>query len=171
MAARYEISLRVLKNIFQHKSNFVSPGNQIPNHFTFAAKGAIYYVTIATVIFSHAKITCYFHVRRYHVFARDITWYSIVVSVVLISDQALHFSVFHTQILQFRPDRTPSIRTVQTLSCPNCPAHIWRLSQLLKFQLCVDLCVGKELGMNRMPPMTCWEKQPLSDSKFHACLK
>ena len=39
------------------------------------AKGAIYYVAIATVIFSHMKITCYFHVWRYHVFARKLTWY------------------------------------------------------------------------------------------------
>ena len=30
-------------------------------------KGAIYYVAIATVIFSHAKITCYFHNWRYHI--------------------------------------------------------------------------------------------------------
>ena len=53
-ARRYEISLRVLKNIFQHeKRNFVSPSghvmfyllkntNEMPNHFTltffFAAK-------------------------------------------------------------------------------------------------------------------------------------
>ena len=29
-------------------------------HF-FPAKGSIYYVAIATVIFSHVKITCYFH--------------------------------------------------------------------------------------------------------------
>ena len=28
----------------------------------YPAKGAIYYVAIATVIFSHVKITCYFHV-------------------------------------------------------------------------------------------------------------
>ena len=28
----------------------------------FPAKGAIYVVAIATVIFSHVKITCYFHV-------------------------------------------------------------------------------------------------------------
>ena len=27
----------------------------------FPAKGAIYYVAIATVLFSHVKITCYFH--------------------------------------------------------------------------------------------------------------
>ena len=27
----------------------------------YAAKGAVYYVTIATVIFSRVKITCYFH--------------------------------------------------------------------------------------------------------------
>ena len=28
----------------------------------FPAKGTIYYVAIATVIFSDVKITCYFHV-------------------------------------------------------------------------------------------------------------
>ena len=28
----------------------------------FPVKGAIYYVAIATVIFSRVKITCYFHV-------------------------------------------------------------------------------------------------------------
>ena len=28
----------------------------------YPAKGAIYYAAIATVIFSHVKITCYFHV-------------------------------------------------------------------------------------------------------------
>ena len=27
----------------------------------FGVKGASYYVAIATVIFSHVKITCYFH--------------------------------------------------------------------------------------------------------------
>ena len=34
--------------------------NEIPNHFTLSEKGVIYYVTIATVIFSLVKITCYF---------------------------------------------------------------------------------------------------------------
>ena len=29
---------------------------------SFPAKAAIYYVAIAMVIFSHVKITCYFHV-------------------------------------------------------------------------------------------------------------
>ena len=43
--------------------------------YFFAAKGAIYYVAIATVIFSHVKITCYFHMLRYHVFVRKLTWY------------------------------------------------------------------------------------------------
>ena len=44
----------------------------------FAVKGTIYYVTIATVIFSLVKITCYFHMLlRYHVFAPKLTWYFI----------------------------------------------------------------------------------------------
>ena len=71
MAAwRYEISLRVLKNIsrvFQHeKRNFVSPSGHVMFYLLYKhqwnakpfypAKGAIYYVAIATVIFSHVKI-------------------------------------------------------------------------------------------------------------------
>ena len=46
----------------------------------FPAKGAIYCVAIATVIFSHVKITCYFHV--YHVFARKLIWYFIGVYII-----------------------------------------------------------------------------------------
>ena len=44
--------------LFQHQ------GNTKPFYFNvlFAAKGMIYHVTIATVIFSHGKRTCYFHV-------------------------------------------------------------------------------------------------------------
>ena len=45
-------------------------------------KGAIYYVAIATVIFSHVKIRCYFHLWRYHVFARKPTWYFIGVYII-----------------------------------------------------------------------------------------
>ena len=45
--------------------------------YVFAAKGAIYYVAIATVIFSHVKITSCFHVWRYHVFVQKLTWYFI----------------------------------------------------------------------------------------------
>ena len=77
MAAwRYKISLQVLKKIFPHKKrNFISPSshvmfyvlyisiNEIPGELYYAAKGAIYYETIAImVIFSRVKITCYFHV-------------------------------------------------------------------------------------------------------------
>ena len=93
---RYEISLRVLKNIsrvsaanewkfFQHKkTNFISPSSHVmfyllykhqwhtkPFHFnSFLLWKAqlIYYVAIAKVIFSHVKITCYFHMWRYQVF-------------------------------------------------------------------------------------------------------
>ena len=35
--------------------------------YFFAAKGAIYYVAIATVIFSHVKITCYFGCVAIHI--------------------------------------------------------------------------------------------------------
>ena len=39
--------------------------NEIPNHLpllVFGVKRVIYYVALATVTFSHVKITCYFHV-------------------------------------------------------------------------------------------------------------
>ena len=45
--------------------------SEIPNHFT-------------RVIFSH-KITCYFHIWRYHVFLQKLTWYCI--GVYIISDR------------------------------------------------------------------------------------
>ena len=45
------------------------------NHSTFATKAAIY-VTIATVIFSHARRTCHFHVRR------NFTWFLIVLFII-----------------------------------------------------------------------------------------
>ena len=48
----------------------------------YPAKGAIYYVAIATVIFSHVKITCYFHLWSYHVFARKLTSYFIGVYII-----------------------------------------------------------------------------------------
>ena len=71
-------------NVVQHeKRNFVSQSspvmfcllyehiNGISNYFTlilffvqfldYSDKGAIYYVTRAIAIFSHVKITCYFH--------------------------------------------------------------------------------------------------------------
>ena len=51
--------------------------NVIPDHFTyynfFEAEGAIYYVAIATVFFSHVKMTYYFYVWRHHVFAQKLT--------------------------------------------------------------------------------------------------
>ena len=66
MAARiYRISLCVEKYFTSEHSEQVKyfiHTNEIPGELYYAAKGAIYYVTIATVIFSHGKITCYFHV-------------------------------------------------------------------------------------------------------------
>ena len=45
--------------------------NQTFSIYFFLAKGTIYYVTIATLIFS------YFHVGRYHVLALQLIWYFI----------------------------------------------------------------------------------------------
>ena len=44
----------------------------------------MYHVAIATVIFSHVKITCYFHMWRYHVFAQKLTWYFIGIYIIKI---------------------------------------------------------------------------------------
>ena len=82
-ARRYEISLRVLKNyilFFRTRSGLVMffllykrQCNTIFFQFIFIIKGAIYYVAIATVIFSHAKISR---------FARKLTWYFIGVYII-----------------------------------------------------------------------------------------
>ena len=74
MAAwRYEISRRVLKNISRVRreekfriSRLPCNVQEIPNHFTVAATGASYCVTIATAIFSRVNISC---------FARKLTWF------------------------------------------------------------------------------------------------
>ena len=92
MAAwRYEISLWVLKNIwrvsaadewniFQHlKRNFVSSSG----HVMF-----IYYMStneIPNLFTTVSKITCHFHMWRYHVFLQKLTWYCI--GVYIISDR------------------------------------------------------------------------------------
>ena len=99
---------------FQHeKRNSVSPSghamfyllykhqwNTKPFYWNsfFPAKGAIYYVAIATVIFSHVKITCYFHVWRYHVFARKLIWYFIGVYIIKhVIFMCVKISCFHSQ--------------------------------------------------------------------------
>ena len=51
-----ERSERVRYRVDHEKIKFIST-SEIPNHFTLL-KGAIYYVTIPTVISSHVKITC-----------------------------------------------------------------------------------------------------------------
>ena len=90
-------------NIFQHeKRNFVSPSghvtfylfiylfiyyintSEIPNHFTFRcerhdllcyhSKGDLF-TCEDNMLFSHVELTCYFHVWRYHIFARKLIWY------------------------------------------------------------------------------------------------
>ena len=50
-------------------------------------KGAVYYVAIAKVIFLHVKITCYFLMWRYQVFARKLTWYFIGVYIIKENDK------------------------------------------------------------------------------------
>ena len=45
-------------------------------------QGTIYYAVIAKVIFSQVKITCYFHMWRYQVFAWKLTCYFIGVYII-----------------------------------------------------------------------------------------
>ena len=110
-ARRYKISLCVLKifhewaqqtsEIFfqQEKRDFVSPSSHVmffslykhqwttkQFHFNniFSVKGAIYFSVKATVIFSRVKITCYFRMWKYQIFAGKLTWYFIGVYIIKI---------------------------------------------------------------------------------------
>ena len=83
-AWRYEISLRVLKNISRVSTLYKHQWNTKPFHFnSFLVWKArfIIFVAKAKVMFSHLKITCYFHMWRYQVFAWKLTWYLIGVYI------------------------------------------------------------------------------------------
>ena len=60
--------------------------NEIQNHFTlivfWCERRNLFYEAIATVIFSHVKRTCYFHMWRYQAFAQKLTWYFIGVYII-----------------------------------------------------------------------------------------
>ena len=102
-----------------NKWNIYYNTNKKQNRFAFAAKGAIYYVTIATVIFSQVKITCYFHVWRCHVFAPQLTWYFIgfyITNKVITSAKGcLIFFVTQSGKPSFTKNDITGIRTL-----PNC---------------------------------------------------
>ena len=49
---------------------------------TFCVKGVVYYVAIATVIFSLVRTTCNFFMWSYNVFARKLTLYFIGVYII-----------------------------------------------------------------------------------------
>ena len=92
-------------------------------------------------LFSRGKISCFLardHLL-FHWCLYNKTWYH---WVVLVSEQA----------------RIPTIRIVQTLSCPNCPECIWHLSQL-----CVDLCWKRTRYEQNAATITWWEKRLLSE--------
>ena len=61
--------------------SIITGANEIPRDLTyiyfFAVNSVIYHVAIAMMVISNVKITGYFHVRRYHVFTRKLTWYFI----------------------------------------------------------------------------------------------
>ena len=108
-AQRYKFDLRVLNNVsglspannwnsmFQHKKrNFISPSGHVIFYLLYKhqwnttckslhkrhQKVPFSYVTIATLIFSCVKITCYLYVWRYHVFMQKLTWYFIGVYII-----------------------------------------------------------------------------------------
>ena len=79
-AWRYEISLRVLKNISRVSAATPIKYRTISLKQFFPAKGAIYYVAIATVIFSRVKISCFrakahlvFHWCLYNKYKRSLS--------------------------------------------------------------------------------------------------
>ena len=65
---RYRVEREEMKFISISEYVIFCLTNEIPNQLAF--KGAIYYVTIMTVISSHVKITCYLQV-----FVGKLTWY------------------------------------------------------------------------------------------------
>ena len=93
---------------FQHmKRNFLSPSGNVMFYLSykhqlntkpFHRNSFI----LRKVIFSHVKITCYFHVWRYHVFVRQLTWYFIGVYiikyVILIEGMALNHRAINNNL-------------------------------------------------------------------------
>ena len=85
---------------FPFKGNLVSPSGHVifsllykhpwnTNHFTLILflkqnmERYVFHVTIATVMFSCLKITCYLHVWRYHVLNTcKLAWYFISIYVI-----------------------------------------------------------------------------------------
>ena len=70
----------------------------------------MYHVAIATVIFSHVKITCYFHMWRYHVFARKLTWYFIGIYIII---HVISLKLFYANGFQ-RHDRVSNSISVKS---------------------------------------------------------
>ena len=71
MPARgYEFYLRVFNSISHEWAHYINT-SEIPSELS----RTICYVTISTVISSRVKTACHFHVWRYEVFARKLTWY------------------------------------------------------------------------------------------------
>ena len=62
-----------LKQKFLAGTLFKHQWDTKPFHFN----SILVYVAIAKVILLHVNITCYFHMWRYQVFARKLTWYFI----------------------------------------------------------------------------------------------
>ena len=85
---------RVRYRIEHEKIKFISTSGHVifcllyKHRINSCEKGAIYYVTITTVISSRLKITCYLHVWRYEVFAGKLAWY--FTGVYIINCYSLH---------------------------------------------------------------------------------
>ena len=89
-------------------------------------KGAIYNVAVATVIFWHVKIRCYFHMWRYQVFARKLTWYFIGVYIINCINSFTWMTVFMARI------QTAFIASVAVSNCtvPK-PLDLWSESKFI----------------------------------------
>ena len=77
---RYRVEHENIKFISMYSVYYINTSEITSQPLTF--KGAIYYVTITTVISSRVKITCYLHVWRYEVFAGKLTWYFTAVYMI-----------------------------------------------------------------------------------------
>ena len=92
---RYEFYLWVFNSISLEQNKIILIHIQkracnIVYYMNTSEKGAIYYVTIMTVISSHVKITCYFHVSRYEVFAWKLTYFTGIYIYIIKMKQQTH---------------------------------------------------------------------------------
>ena len=139
---------------------------------------------MATVIFSHVKITCYFHMWRYQVFARKLTWYFIG---VYMNSEGLGYgwerwgkacgTFFLKKSLSRYTRNIPDWLVDFDSSCQHSEVHYvdWKCDALaMRFHISSSWCVVKWFKINntvngeyhpRKQEKTFWGRIPLLESR------